>query len=72
MLYKEFKSGVVSRDAETGVYTGVVENTSDFVNFSADSFLDLEKAFHDAVDDYLEMCKEVGKDPYEHMKAREK
>jgi predicted HicB family RNase H-like nuclease len=33
------------------------------VTFEGGSVRELKKAFHEAVDDYLETCAEVGKDP---------
>ena len=31
--------------------------------FECENIKDIEKEFHEAVDDYLEFCKEVGKEP---------
>ena len=33
------------------------------VYFQSDSAKDIEREFHEAVDDYLEFCAEVGKEP---------
>lgn len=54
----------VSYDRRDHIYYGLVENTNgDLVNFHAESKDDIESEFHKAVDDYLEFCKEIGKDP---------
>lgn len=54
----------VSYDVRDCIYYGRVENTNgDLVDFYADSKDDVESEFHKAVDDYLEFCKEIGKDP---------
>lgn len=34
----------------------------DFVNYHADNLIDLEKQYHNAVDDYIEFKKEIGKE----------
>lgn len=64
MVYREFRSGVVSRDEDTGLYSGVVENSADYLKFEAEHFGEIEPAFQKAVDDYIEKCKAIGKDPY--------
>lgn len=45
------------------VLHGKIEGISDLVTFESDSSKEIENEFHSAVDDYLEFCKEVGKDP---------
>ncbi|MEI7934771.1 MAG: type II toxin-antitoxin system HicB family antitoxin, partial [Chlorobiaceae bacterium] len=37
------------------------EGIEDLVSFEGDSVIELKKAFEEAVDDYLEICKENGK-----------
>lgn len=46
-----------------GKWTGRIEGISDFVNFYGDMPDGVEKEFHNAVDDYLKFCDEVGKVP---------
>ena len=41
--------------AEDRVYYGKIDGIDDLVNFESDSAEGLEKAFHSAVDDYLNM-----------------
>lgn len=48
---------------EDKVLYGKIEGINDLVNFESNSAEDIENEFHDAVDDYLEFCKEVGKEP---------
>jgi predicted HicB family RNase H-like nuclease len=50
-------------NAETFKLRGKIEGIRDLVNFESDSAREIEKEFHNAVDDYLEFCKEVGKEP---------
>lgn len=45
------------------VLYGKIEGIKDLVNFESDTAADIETEFHVAVDEYLEFCKEVGKNP---------
>lgn len=49
--------------AEDRVFYGTILGISDMVDFQSDSAKDLEEEFHKAVDDYLEFCAEIGKEP---------
>lgn len=60
--YKGYQTRV-EFDAESLVLCGRIEGIRDLVNYEADSAETVEKAFHEAVDDYLQFCKEVNKDP---------
>ncbi|MBD9498568.1 type II toxin-antitoxin system HicB family antitoxin [Ensifer adhaerens] len=50
-------------DAEDELFVGKIAGISDVVGFHGDSVSELKKAFHEAVDDYLETCKSIGKEP---------
>ena len=50
-------------DIEDEILVGKVINTSDFLQFHAESITGLKEAFHTTVDDYLEACKKKGKSP---------
>ena len=56
-------------DSEGLVLKGKIEGISDFVNFECENIKDVEKEFQEAVDDYLEFCKEVGKEPDKEYKG---
>lgn len=60
--YKEY-TGNIEYSAEDNIYHGHIINIDDFVNYHADNIIDLEKQFHNAVDDYIKFCIEVGKKP---------
>lgn len=60
--YKGYQAKI-EFDAESCVLYGKIEGIRDLVNFEADSANEVEQAFHEAVDDYLEFCREVGKNP---------
>jgi predicted HicB family RNase H-like nuclease len=46
-----------------------LEGINDLVNFEADNVTDLETGFKEAVNDYLETCKELGKTPEKTYKG---
>ena len=56
-------------DAATFTLRGKIEGIDDYVDFESDNLAGIEKEFHDAVDEYLEFCKEVGKDPDKEYKG---
>ncbi len=56
-------------DSEDFVLRGKIEGINDLVNFECEDVKDIEKEFHEAVDDYLEFCKEVGKEPAKEYKG---
>lgn len=45
------------------IFYGKILGISDLVDFQSENAKDLEQAFHDAVDDYLAFCAEIGKKP---------
>ena len=45
-------------DAETFVLRGKIEGIKDFVDFECSDVTQVEEEFHNAVDEYLEFCKE--------------
>jgi len=55
--------GNVSYNPDDEVFYGKVFGINDLVTFEAETAKGLKIAFIEAVDDYLETCAEVGKDP---------
>ena len=53
----------VDFDAEDRLFAGHLIGVRDIVGFHGMSAADLEAAFHEAVDDYLEACKKLGQGP---------
>ena len=51
------------------VLHGKIEGIDDLVTFESESIDDIEKEFHDAVDDYLAFCEEMGKEPSKTYKG---
>ena len=53
----------IEYDDEDGILIGRIAGIRDGVGFHADTVEDLRAAFHEAVEDYLETCAKVGKEP---------
>jgi predicted HicB family RNase H-like nuclease len=66
--YKGF-IGSVHFDSEDEIFHGKVEGIPDLVTFEGQSVGDLKKAFQDAIEDYLALCKETGKEPVKSCKG---
>ncbi len=49
--------------ANDEVFYGKLIGINDPISFEGDSVKDLKEAFYEAVDDYLETCKDLGKEP---------
>jgi len=55
--------------AEDEVFHGKIIGINDLVNFEGTTVKELKNAFHEAVEDYLDTCKELGKDPEKTYKG---
>ena len=55
--------GFVEYDDEAKIFHGDVINTRDVITFEGESVIELEQAFRDSVDDYLNWCREDGVEP---------
>ena len=62
MKYKGYRA-TISYDEEDKIFIGEVFGISDSLNFHGRSVDELEEAFHDSIDHYLEICKQIGKEP---------
>lgn len=62
MSYKGY-SARVEYDDEDGIFVGRIAGIRDGVGFHADSVAELREAFHEAVEDYIETCASIGKEP---------
>ncbi|WP_197978098.1 type II toxin-antitoxin system HicB family antitoxin [Rhizobium sp. CFBP 8752] len=62
MTYKGY-SARIDYDDEDGILFGQIAGIRDGVGFHADNVDGLRNAFREAVDDYLETCARIGKDP---------
>jgi predicted HicB family RNase H-like nuclease len=55
--------GSIHYSSNDEVFHGKLLAINDLVNFEGVSVAELKSAFQEAVDDYLETCKELGKEP---------
>ena len=62
MTYKGYAARI-TYDDDDGIFVGHIAGIRDRVGFHADTVDDLRAAFHEAVDDYLETCEKIGKEP---------
>ena len=56
-------SARIEYDDQDEIFFGRIAGVVDVVGFHAETVSDLKAAFHEAVDDYLETCAKVGKEP---------
>ena len=68
MEYKGYHTRI-EFDAESMLLRGKIEGINDYVDFEADNISSIEQEFHTAVDDYLDFCSEVGKQPEKEYKG---
>lgn len=61
MEYKGFTE-YVTYDDEAKIFHGEVTGTNAVITFQGKTFDELEKAFKESVDDYLDWCKKRGKE----------
>lgn len=69
MKYKGY-TGRVEFDDESGIFHGEVIGLKDVITFQGRSVDELESAFRDSVDDYLEFCQERGEEPDQAFSGR--
>ena len=62
MTYKSY-SARIDYDDEDGIFTGRIAGITDTVGFHAETVEGLRAAFQEAVEDYLETCAQLGKEP---------
>ena len=63
LKYKGYIGSVAFREKDN-VFFGKIEGIDGLVNFEGESVKELTDAFHEAVEDYLEYCKEEGIEPH--------
>jgi predicted HicB family RNase H-like nuclease len=62
--YKDY-TGSIEYDLEDKLHYGKLMYIKDLVCYHADNIVDLEKYFHEAVDDYIDFKKEIMGEKYE-------
>jgi predicted HicB family RNase H-like nuclease len=62
LTYKGY-SGHVEYDDEAGIFHGEVLDTRDVITFQGKTVDEIESAFRESVEDYLDFCCERGEEP---------
>ena len=62
MSYKGY-SARIEYDDDDSIFVGRIAGIRDGVGFHADTVEALREAFHEAVEDYIETCARIGKEP---------
>ena len=69
LTYKGYQ-GRVDYDSEAVIFHGEILHLNDVVTFQGRSIDELKQALADSVEDYLELCAEVGKEPEKPFSGR--
>ena len=67
--YKGYSAGV-EFDPEDHIIVGRVLDIDDIITFHGESVKELEVAFHQAVDDYINACEKLGQKPEKPASGR--
>lgn len=68
LQYKDYYASV-HFSAEDDVFHGKIIGINDLVSFEGASVKELKKAFHEAVEDYLDTCRQLKKEPNKTYKG---
>lgn len=68
LVFKDFV-GAVHFSAEDQVFFGKIVGIDDLVTFEGDTVKELNHAFEEAVEDYIELCQETGKEAFKTLKG---
>ncbi len=69
MTYRRYAARV-EYDDDDSLFTGRIARIRDGVGFHADTVEDLKRAFREAVDDYVETCAKISKEPQKPFSGR--
>jgi predicted HicB family RNase H-like nuclease len=69
LRYKGY-TGHVEYDDEARIFHGEVLDLKDVVTFQGKSVEEIERAFRDSIDDYLDFCKKRGEKPDKPFSGR--
>ena len=68
MEYKGYHAKI-EYDAEDGVLVGKVFGICDTIIFDGETVKEIEDIFHQSIDDYIQHCAEIGKEPDKEFKG---
>lgn len=60
--YKGYRARI-EFDRDDNIFTGTVVGIKDCIVFHGHSLVEIEKSFKESIEDYLEMCKDIGFKP---------
>jgi predicted HicB family RNase H-like nuclease len=63
MMHHEGYVATVELDEDAGIFHGEVVNTRDVLTFQGTTLAELRSAFADTIADYVDWCRERGKEP---------
>jgi len=66
--YKDFV-GSLHFDSDDEIFYGKLEGVDDMITFEGASVRELKSTFKEAVEDYLNICEEIGKPVYKSFKG---
>ena len=61
-IYKRYGC-TVKYDPKDHIWYGKIDDISDLVNFHTKKFINIDEVARDAIDNYLDFCARVGKEP---------
>lgn len=59
----------ITYDADDELFIGEVFGITDSLNFHGSSIEELKKMFAQSIDNYLDLCKQIGKEPEKEFKG---
>lgn len=68
LKYKDF-IGSVHFSSSDEIFYGKIEGINDLVTFEGTTVIKLKAAFKEAVNDYISLCQELGKDIFKSFKG---
>ena len=69
LLEYEGYHATITYDADDELFVGEVFGIADSLNFHGSSIEELKQMFAQSIDNYLYLCKQVGKDPEKEFKG---
>lgn len=69
LSYKGY-TGHVEYDDEAGIFHGEVLDVRDVITFQGKSVEEIEQAFRESIDDYLDFCEQRGEEPDKPFSGR--
>jgi len=66
--YKGYHA-TIEFDADDNIFVGEVFGITDSLNFHGASVSELKKMFKQCIDNYLDLCKQIGKNPDKEYKG---